>query len=161
MASSTWLTETEQQAWRCLLALHRQVFEALDRQLQSDSGMPHTYYMILVTLSEAPRRIMRMSDLATATGTSPSRISHAAARLEHNGWVRRRPCSTDGRGTVAELTDAGFAALATAAPGHVAAVRRQLFDRLSPEQVDQLTKICGSVLNAEPPEPTEPVAQGG
>lgn len=82
-----------------------------------------------------------MSDLAEAAGSSRSRLSHAVARLEAAGWVRREECPTDRRGQVALLTDEGFATLAAAAPGHVEGVRRHLFDALSPAQVDQLRRI--------------------
>ncbi len=119
---------------------------ALDRQLQRDAGMPHAYYQILAMLSEAPERTLRMSDLAAITQSSQSRLSHAVSRLERNGWVRRRPCPDDRRSTLAELTEAGFAALAAAAPGHVRSVRENLFDQLDPEQVGQLRDICQAAL---------------
>ena len=146
MAETRWLTEDEQRAWRAYLAATRRVFEELDRELQRDAGMPHTYYTILVALSEAPDRTLRMSQLADASGSSRSRLSHAVARLEENGWVRRHSCPSDRRGALATLTDDGFAALAAAAPGHVDGVRRHLFDRLAPDQVDQLRAISESVL---------------
>lgn len=143
-----WLDAGEQRAWRAYLAANRLLFDALDAQLQRDAGMPHAYYQILVALSEAPERQLRMAELAAATQSSRSRLSHAVARLEERGWVRRDTCPSDRRGQLAVLTDAGFAALAAAAPGHVEEVRRRLFDRLRPEQVAQLREICAAV--AEP-----------
>ncbi|TDC66282.1 MarR family transcriptional regulator [Micromonospora sp. KC207] len=142
-----WLNPDEQRTWRAYLAASRALMEKLDRELQRDAGMPHAYYEILVRLSEAPDRRLRMSDLADATGSSRSRLSHAAARLEASGWIRREDCPTDRRGQVAVLTDAGFAALAAAAPGHVEGVRRHLFDALSPAQVDQLRRISEAMTD--------------
>ncbi|MET8306926.1 MULTISPECIES: MarR family transcriptional regulator [unclassified Micromonospora] len=136
-----WLDSDEQRTWRAYLTASRALMDTLDRELQRDAGMPHAYYEILVRLSEAPDRQLRMSDLAEVTGSSRSRLSHAVARLESAGWVRREECPTDRRGQVALLTDAGFATLAAAAPGHVEGVRRHLFDALSPAQVDQLRRI--------------------
>ncbi|SCE72661.1 transcriptional regulator, MarR family [Micromonospora coriariae] len=136
-----WLDSDEQRTWRAFLTASRALMDTLDRELQRDAGMPHAYYEILVRLSEAPDRRLRMSDLAETTGSSRSRLSHAVARLEAAGWVRREECATDRRGQVALLTDAGFATLAAAAPGHVEGVRRHLFDALSPAQVDQLRRI--------------------
>ena len=146
MADTRWLTDDEQRAWRAFLGATRQIFDELDRELQRDAGMPHTYYTILVALSEAPDRRLRMSQLADVTGSSRSRLSHAVARLEESGWVRRLSCPDDRRGALATLTDEGFAALAAAAPGHAEGVRRHLFDRLTPEQVEQLRRISDSVL---------------
>ena len=146
MSQTRWLTEDEQRTWRAYLAATRRVFDELDRELQRDAGLPHTYYTILVALSEAPDRTLRMSQLAEACGSSRSRLSHAVARLEENGWVRRQSCPSDRRGALATLTDEGFAVLAAAASGHVDGVRRHLFDRLTPDQVDQLRAISESVL---------------
>ncbi|MEU8250060.1 MarR family transcriptional regulator [Nonomuraea sp. NPDC048916] len=142
-----WLDENEQRAWRNFLAATQLVNEALDRQLQRDAGMPHAYYMILVALSEAPERRMRMSELAVRAQSSQSRLSHAVARLEERGWVRRDRCPEDRRGNFAVLTDEGFAAIAAAAPGHVEEVRRSLFDVLTPDQVRALDEICAAVRN--------------
>lgn len=143
-----WLDAQEQQTWRAFLGATRLVFDQLDRELQRDSGIPHAYYEILVRLSEAPQRALRMSALADRSQSSRSRLSHAVARLEANGWVQRRSCADDKRGQVAHLTDAGFAALAAAAPGHVEGVRRHVFDPLTPEQVRQLREISTALVDA-------------
>jgi DNA-binding MarR family transcriptional regulator len=151
MAETRWLTEREQEVWRSFMAAFLGLNDQLARQLQRDSGMPHAYYEILVSLSEAPDRTLRMSELAGLRGSSRSRLSHAVARLEAAGWVRRQDCPTDKRGSFAVLTDKGFAALEKAAPGHVNEVREQLFDKLTPEQVHQLGEISKAVLNGIDP----------
>ncbi|MFG1913296.1 MarR family winged helix-turn-helix transcriptional regulator [Micromonospora sp. NPDC048935] len=142
-----WLDPDEQRTWRAYLAASRMLMDTLDRELQREAGMPHAYYEILVRLSEAPGRQLRMSELAQAAGSSRSRLSHAVARLEAAGWVRREECPTDRRGQIALLTDEGFATLAAAAPGHVEGVRRHLFDALSPAQVDQLRRISETLAD--------------
>jgi len=151
-----WLDEDEQRTWRSFLATSELLYGALDRQLQRDAGITHASYIVMAMLSEAPDRALRMSDLALAANSSPSRLSHAVARLEERGWVRREPAPKDGRGTVAVLTDAGMDMLAKTAPGHVTAVREHLFDRLSPEQVRDLGDICGAVLDALNPNRVAP-----
>lgn len=142
-----WLSADEQRAWRAYLDANILLQDALDRQLQADSGMPLGYYEILVRLSEAPERSMRMGELANRTRSSRSRLSHAVARLEERGWVHRADCETDKRGQVARLTDAGYAVLAAAAPGHVDAVRRHVVDQLTAEQVRQLREISQAIVD--------------
>ncbi len=141
-----WLEPDELETWLSWVAATTLLEGALDRQMQRDAGMPLAYYQILAMLSDVPDRTLRMSELAAITQSSQSRLSHAVARLERKGWVRRKPCSEDRRSTFAQLTEEGFAALAAAAPGHVRTVRRYLFDRLTSEQVDQLHKITRAVL---------------
>ena len=143
-----WLSADEQCTWRDFLTAWQWLFASVDGQLQRDAGIPLAYYEILVRLSEAPDQALRMTQLAAASASSKSRVSHAVARLEERGWVRRTECPTDRRGQIAQLTDEGFAALAAAAPGHVEQVRRTLFDPLTPEQLHQLAGITGTILAA-------------
>jgi DNA-binding MarR family transcriptional regulator len=152
VADPRWLSAEQQQAWRAYLEATLLLFDALDRQLQQDAGMPHGYYEILVRLSESPDRAMRMSELATLTRSSRSRLSHAVARLEERGWVERRDCPTDRRGQVAQLTDEGLQILEKAAPGHVEAVHEHLIDRLTPEQLEQLAAIGAAVRDGLVPD---------
>lgn len=146
-----WLSDDEQQTWRAFLSATQLVLDQLDRELQRDSGLPHGYYEILVRLSEAPERALRMSALADRSQSSRSRLSHAVARLEARGWVRRESCPQDKRGQVARLTEEGFAALAAAAPAHVEGVRRHVFDPLSAEQQGQLREISTRLVAALQP----------
>ncbi len=129
-----WLDQEEQRTWRAYLYSAQLLLDRLDRELTHSTGISHAYYEILVALSEAPERRMRMSELADRCLSSRSRLSHAVSRLEERGWVRRQTCAEDGRGQLAVLTDEGFAALEAAAPVHVESVRTHLFDQLSPEQ---------------------------
>ena len=129
-----WLTDEEQRIWRAYMHATTLLEDHLDRQLQRDAGMPHIYYGLLVQLGEAPHRRLRMTELAMNAKITRSRLSHAVARLEKNGWVRREDCPSDKRGQFAVLTDEGYEVLKRTAPGHVAAVRQALFDRLGPDQ---------------------------
>lgn len=145
MSPTRWLTPDEQRVWRSHLEAVRVLLEAVDAQLQRDSGLSHADYEILVRLSEAPGRRLRMSGLAASLRFSRSRISHAVSRLERLGWVVRDADTDDGRGTVASLTERGWDTLVAAAPGHVGAVRAHLVDRLTPEQLRQLEAISAAV----------------
>jgi DNA-binding MarR family transcriptional regulator len=107
-------------------------------------------YAILVVLSEAPRRALRMNELAEATMSSPSRISHAVERLVDLGWVDRATCPSDRRGWLAVLTDKGYAALAAAAPRHVEHLRAYLFEGMSEAEVVELGRITAAILSRLP-----------
>ena len=151
-AGHEWLDSDEQRAWRGFLAMTALLPGALEQQLQREAEMGHSSYIVLAMLSEAPGRSLRMSDLAARANSSPSRLSHTVTRLEERGWVRRVRSTEDGRGNVAHLTDAGWDVLVSTAPGHVAAVRRYVFDALSREQVCQLDAIANAVLGTLDPD---------
>jgi DNA-binding MarR family transcriptional regulator len=124
----------------------------LDTQLRRDSDLTHFEYFVLAMLSEAPGRTLRMTSLAARTNATLPRLSHVVRRLEDRGLVRRFPCPEDGRATNAQLTDAGWAKIVAAAPGHVATVRQQVIDALSPEQVGQLAEITAAILGRVDPD---------
>ena len=160
----SWLTPLQQQAWQGFLHSNRSVFAALESQLQTESGIPLAYYAILVRLSEAPDRTLRMGELASQLNASPSSISHASTRLEKLGWMRRQNDPLDRRAQLAVLTDEGVDALAAAAPGHIKAVREHLLNRLTAEQLEQLTAISQAILSSpaagSPDRPAESPAPG-
>ncbi|MEO5877005.1 MAG: MarR family transcriptional regulator [Streptosporangiaceae bacterium] len=151
-----WLDDDEQEAWRAYLWSTQLIFDHLERQMQREGGIPHTYYVIMAMLSEAPDRSLTMTQLARLTRGSASRLSHAVGKLERNGWVRRVKHPDDARTNIATLTDEGSATVEAHAPGHVAAVREALFDQLTPEQVDQLKTISQAVLDKLEPRLTPP-----
>lgn len=144
-----WLSDEQQRAWRPFVALLLRLPAVLDAQLQRDAGLTHFDYLVLSGLSEAPRRTLRMSELAATASSSLSRLSHVVSRLEAKGWVRREPCPGDGRYISAVLTEAGWQKVVATAPGHVAAVRELLLETLSEDQFSQLGAISSQVLAAQ------------
>lgn len=162
MTATRWLDAEEQRTWRSYLAATKLLAAVLERDLQRSAGLRHAHYDILVRLSESPDRRLRMSELADAADSSRSRLSHAVARLEELGWVVRESCPSDRRGAYARLTDAGFDALATAAPAHVESVRTHLFDPLDADDARRLGEICAKLADALrercPDEVSQPVA---
>jgi DNA-binding MarR family transcriptional regulator len=147
-----WLEPEQLRSWMTLAALMIRLPGALDYQLQRDSGLTHFEYTVLAGLSESPGRSLRMSNLAGFANGSLSRLSHVVKRLERRGLVERRPSEEDRRITVATITEAGFAQLVEAAPGHVATVRKYVIDALSPEQLQQLKVIGDQILEKVDPD---------
>lgn len=141
-----WLTPAEQEAWRAYLELTIRLDDVFDRGLRR-IGLNQAYYEILVRLSEADERRLRMSALAERSASSRSRLSHAVARLEEQGYVRREECPTDRRGQVCVLTEAGLAKLQQAAPVHVTDVREALLDALTPVEFRTFGGLCATVLH--------------
>ncbi len=135
--------------WRDFLRVTASVTDRIDGDLQRSAGMPLAYYLILAMLSESPDRSLRMNQLAGMVRSSQSRLSHAVARLEESGWVRRVPAPGDRRGQIAELTDEGFSRLVEIAPGHAATVRSYMFDPLTPQQLNDFAEVCSTILGAQ------------
>lgn len=140
-----WLSSREQTSWRAFLGGTTVLTDQLDRDLRREHGLSMSEYEILVRLSEAPNRTIRMAELASRVSHSRSRITHTIARLERNDMVARDQCSTDGRGVTARLTDHGFAVLTDAAHTHVRGVRQYLLDNASPEEFATLGRIMTRV----------------
>ncbi|WP_280701152.1 MarR family transcriptional regulator [Kitasatospora sp. GP82] len=132
-----WLSAREQQFWRAHLEVSRLLDYQLGRELQPHN-LASNDYEILVVLSESPDRRMRMTDLATATLQSKSRLSHQITRMENAGLVLRQDCPGDRRGLYAHLTEQGWETMQKVAPDHVRSVRHHFIDRFTPEQIDAM-----------------------
>ena len=149
-----WLTIDQQKSWRAYLAATTLLSEKLSRELQAAHGLTMADYEILVRLSEAPERRLRMSQLASHTLASRSRLSHQVDRLEKAGLVERQACEDDRRGANAVLTEAGWNLLVTAAPTHVEGVRRHLVDLLTDDQFtalgEALALVAAHLQDSEP-----------
>ncbi len=129
-----WLTADEQRAWRAYLRAGTLLTARLNRQLQADSGLSLPEYEVLVQLSEAPGGRLRPFQLGLALHWEQSRLSHQLSRMTSRGFVAREDCPGDARGAFIVLTEAGLAAIESAAPGHAAAVRQLVFGPLDDAQ---------------------------
>ena len=143
-----WLTADEQRAWRTYLRLNSLLLARLNRQLQQDSGLTLPEYEVLVQLSEAQQQRRRPFQICEALNWEQSRLSHQLTRMEHRGLVAREECEADGRGAFVVLTAAGADAIRSAAPGHVAAVRQLVFDRLGDDQRAAFEQACAAIIGA-------------
>jgi DNA-binding MarR family transcriptional regulator len=147
-----WLDETERGAWLHLVAVVELLPGVLDAQLRRDTQLTHFEYFVLAMLSEVPDRTLRMTALAQRTNATLPRLSHVVRRLADRELVERFPCPDDRRATNARLTPTGWEQVFAAAPGHVEAVRRHVFDNLGPGQVEQLRQICDAMLTTLDPD---------
>jgi DNA-binding MarR family transcriptional regulator len=148
-----WLTTQEQAHWRAWLSASMLLREQLTKDIQEQHGLTMADYEILVQLSEAPERRLRMSELASGTLVSRSRLTHQIDRMEKAGLVERQECSDDRRGFFAVLTERGWEAISNAAPDHVASVRAHMVDLLTPAEFAALgaasQKVVDALLDAE------------
>ena len=147
MTSDTpWLSAEEEHVWRGWLKLNAELSATLQRELQDDSGLSMPDFEVLVHLTDTPEGRVRVTELARLLHWERSRVSHHVTRMERRGLVERTECADDGRGAFIAVTPAGRTAIAQAAPGHVRAVRRLMFDVLSSEEADRLGTAIDKML---------------
>jgi DNA-binding MarR family transcriptional regulator len=142
----------EGEAWSALRAVLAGFSRSLSNHLQHTVRLSYFEYEILETLSASPRSVCRLGDLAAACHSSLSTLSRAVSRLESRNLVTRQLDPVNGRHVVCELTRAGSEVLGAGATGHIAQLRRLVFDALTDQQVGQLAEICtelGRTLAAE------------
>ncbi|MCW2943509.1 MAG: transcriptional regulator, MarR family [Actinoallomurus sp.] len=145
MTETRWLDAAQQRDWRAYVEGSVRLADVLDRDLKAKHGLTMAEYEILVRLSEAPDRRLRMAELAEFASQSRSRLSHTVARLECKGLVARGTCGADRRGVNAELTHQGFAFLEQAARDHVAAVREFFVDVIDPADLGAIGRAFAAV----------------
>ena len=140
------MTAQEQHLWRGWLKLNTELASKLQRELQEDAGLSTQDYEVLVHLTDDPEGRIRVTELAGLLQWERSRVSHHVKRMEGRGLVERVECSVDGRGAFVAITAQGRAAIEEAAPGHVMAVRRLMFDALSEEEKAALAAVIDKLL---------------
>ncbi|MFG3440560.1 MarR family winged helix-turn-helix transcriptional regulator [Nonomuraea sp. NPDC047897] len=139
MTDTRWLDKTEMAAWRAFLSTSHLLERRIEEQLKAAAGLTHAQYEILVRLSGAPGRQMRMTELARGVVASKSALTYQITQLEKAGLVERTTCPSDDRGVLAVLTEGGMRCLERIAPGHLEVVRRYLIDRLTRDELEVVT----------------------
>jgi DNA-binding MarR family transcriptional regulator len=139
------LSPTEEALWRALMRIVKVLPRNLDTDLIRGAGLTASEYTTIMTLSEAPNRELRMTDLANTTGLSASRTTRLVDDLQSRGWVMKVASSSDGRGNVARLTPRGMAKLKSAWPVHLASVRTRFLDHIEDSSVSQLAAGLSAV----------------
>ena len=145
MATKRPLSPTEEALWRALMRIVKVLPRNLDTDLIRGAGLTASEYTTIMTLSEAPNRELRMTDLANTTGLSASRTTRLVDDLQSRGWVTKVASSSDGRGNVARLTPRGMAKLKSAWPVHLASVRTRFLDHIEDSSVSQLAAGLSAV----------------
>ena len=145
METKRQLSPTEEALWRALMRIVKVLPRNLDTDLIRGAGLTASEYTTIMTLSEAPNRELRMTDLANTTGLSASRTTRLVDDLQSRGWVTKVASSSDARGNVARLTPRGMAKLKSAWPVHLASVRTRFLDHIEDSSVSQLAAGLSAV----------------
>lgn len=143
------LSPAEEAVWRALARAVLVIPRVLDADLLQKEGLNNTEYTVLMNLSEAPERSLRMRELANYASITMSGLTRVVERLERQGLVERVRAATDGRGQVAVLTPDGMKRLRKAWPIHLAGVRRNVIDHLQGLDLEALTAALTEVASVE------------
>jgi DNA-binding MarR family transcriptional regulator len=147
MAKAGRLSADEEMLWRATMRIVRVLPRCLDTDLVRGAGLTASEYTVLMSLSEAPNRELRMTDLANTAWLSPSRTTRLVDDLQSRGWVTKFASSSDARGNVAQLTPLGMAKLKAAWTVHLESVRRRFFDHIEARAMHQVTNALSSVAD--------------
>lgn len=121
----------------------------LDADLIREQQMSLNEYLVLMHLSEADERQLRMSELAAMCNLSLSGLTRLVDRLEGSGFVERRRGSDDARVLRAHLSKEGLLRLQRAWPSNLASVRRHIFDHLDGVDLEHLTRVFAAMTDME------------
>jgi DNA-binding MarR family transcriptional regulator len=135
-------------AWAALLRTHAAVVPALERALQP-TGLPITWYDVLLVTNAAPERRLRMTELGRQAVVSRERVSRVVTELEKAGLIERRANPDDRRSSYAAITAEGRRRLRKAAPVYLAAIEDHFLTHLDDNEIRVLTRALGKVLRAE------------
>ena len=134
------MTRDELAALRALRPAFNVLMREFDAELTRSHGISHTDYLVLMTLADADRRTMRLTDIAEVCQQSLSAISRSVGRLEQAGLVRKEQDSRDGRNWHAVLTPIGLRRFERAQVSHLDSVREHFLAYLDGVDVGALAR---------------------
>lgn len=146
-----WLDAEERQLWLNLTCVLMKLPTALDAQLHKSAELTFFEYLLLAMLSEQSTNTLKMSELASITNASLSRLSHVARRLEDRGLLTRSEDESDRRCTNATVTKEGLALVEASAPEHVMTVRQLVIDAVGRQGLDAFSAGCRAIADAVDP----------
>jgi len=133
--------------WRELLTAHSLLVRRLDSELRAETGLSMYEYEALLQLAEAPRRRLRMSELASSVLLTRSGLTRLIDRLEEDGLVQRSECLSDRRGAEAVLTEEGLARLRAASAIHLRGIETYYFDPVSADDQETIGRVMKVVAD--------------
>ena len=147
---STPLDPIEEAAWRVIARAVLVVPRTLEADLLDGCGLSLAEYIVLVNLSEAPGRTLRMYELAVESTLTSGGVTRLVARMEKQGLLTRQHAVHDGRGMTATLTSAGSQRLSEAYPFALASVRTNVIDHLADLDLPAFTAAVSKFSAAGP-----------
>jgi DNA-binding MarR family transcriptional regulator len=138
----------ELEIWRCFLRAHATITRQLDSDLTCAHRLTLSQYEVLLHLSGAPDRKMRMSELAKRVLLTRSGVTRLVSGLEEEGLVERTSCAADARGAFARLTAPGEAKVREASGTHLKGVEELYLGRFSKRDLEKLSGLLAALPGA-------------
>src|SRR5437588_3131505 len=132
-------------AWVALLRAHATLMRRLDTDLERETGLALADFDVLAQLGNAHGEL-RITELAERALISRSGMTRRVARLVDEGLVRRDRATTDARGVVVALTEAGLARLAETAPVHARGISKLFVGQLDDQELGLLDRALNKVV---------------
>lgn len=148
--ASAAITDLGIAAWSAFLRTHATVVRLLEREMEARTGLPLSWYDVLLELNSADERRLRMQQLAERVVLSRTRVSRLVDEMVNAGMVDKLPDPADGRATLAAITSNGRKALRRSAPVYLAGIEEHFSSHLRPEQLKTIRDGLERVLAAHP-----------
>jgi DNA-binding MarR family transcriptional regulator len=140
------MSDTDTAAWAALLRVHAALVPALDRDLQAATGLPLTWYDVLLELNAAAERRLSMGELGQRAVVSRTRVSRVVDQMVAAGLVTREANPDDRRSAYAAITPAGRDRLRAAAPVYLDGIARHFTSRMTPAEARTVAGALEKVL---------------
>lgn len=135
-------------AWAALLRTHATLVKILERQTEQTTGLPLSWYDVLLELNAAEGRRLRMQQLAERVVLSRTRISRVVDEMVAAGLVQKTSDTHDRRSTFATITERGRTALRDAAPVYLDGIDKHFTRHLRESEVRAIKTGLERVLDA-------------
>jgi DNA-binding MarR family transcriptional regulator len=130
-----------------LVEAYSRLEQWLGSAMESEAGLPHVWFEVLIRLARSEKEQLMMSSLADQISLTTSGVTRLVDRMQAAGYVERRPCPTDRRVSYAAITAAGSEALDRVAVVHARNLRKA-FAGFTPQDLAALDAVLDRVRDA-------------
>lgn len=134
--------------WSMLLRTHAAAVRTIEREVEDSTGLPLSWYDVLLELNAADQGRLRMQELAARVVLSRSRVSRLVDEIARAGMVDKQPDPADGRAALAVITGPGRQELHRTAPVYLERIRANFSSHLSQDQLQAVHDGLEQVLAA-------------
>jgi len=131
---------TAVEAWEALFRAQVAVLRDLHREFPTDA-LSLNEYDVLFNLSRQPDRRARIRDLNRQLLLTQPSVSRLLDRLAARALITKTGDPDDRRGTIVQMTDAGFDLYVRVAQQHAKAIQERVGGTLSPAELTQLARL--------------------
>ena len=143
-------TDSTVNAWARLIRAQTKVLDAVEEDLNAAGFPPLAWYDVLLELRRTDGEGLRPMELEARLLLAQHNVSRLIDRMDAKNLVSKKRATSDGRGQIVEMTEAGRDLLRRMWPVYRRAIQRHMGSKLDASETEHLAELLGKLLICSP-----------